>query len=110
MIHENDSKVRLPDQTNRFLSILNAHLAQIRQSRTDQARLAFLTQSITLSVDRQRVTVMQQTIRDPRRQNLVSEYRSPFRYPLIRRDQHAIMLAMTIHQLKKQPARDTLER
>lgn len=53
---------------------------------------------------------MQQTIQDRRRQNLVAEYRSPFRYPLNRRDQHAPTLVTTIHQLKKQSAGEPLER
>ena len=51
--------------------------------RRDQAGLAFLFQSITVALDHQGVTVVQQTIEDGCREDFVAEEGAPLRHQLI---------------------------
>src|SRR5262245_61862025 len=84
--------------------------AFVSSDATEQPGLLFLTQTIALTLDHQRVAVVQQPIEDRRGQDIVAEDGSPLRHELIRGDEQAGALVATRDQLEKEMRAAALKR
>jgi len=75
----------------------------------EQARFLLLFQSIAVALNYQRVTVVQQSIENRRREHLVAEDATSLRHELIRGDEQAAALVAG-HELKEEMRAASLER
>ena len=63
---------------------------------------AFCTQTITIALDRDHLTVMEQPIEDRGRHDVIAQGPTPVCEPLIRREQNAATFVTSRHQLEQQ--------
>jgi hypothetical protein len=70
--------------------------------RSKQSRLFLLAQSVALTLDHERVTVMEQPVENRRGEDVVAEDGAPLPDELIGRDQQAGALVPTGDELKKE--------